>query len=321
MVKENNGRQLNEKGYEKFKQVSLLTKIFFGFGFIIFFGARCKAYYTQLPANLTTRRAPKDLNIPYLNQLFPGVALPSTFSSFEFPAISVCPLELNATLAVTECGLSSLATPNWFTGKRINGLIPCPSDGIISSQVAVNAFNNLVLECSTVYEGNKFTAGSTRDSIEMKFQLSNVPVGGIRSVLIITHANALDATKISFENSIVASSGTFVQLGIQKAWEIDAKGNGHLDYLVNAGSINAADADLIEMEVKYPILEILYVKEFNLFGSSTFVGELGGFLAVLFFIHRAIMYFTLVILCKKEKMSQVVGKNRMTRDEGFDRFS
>ncbi|KAJ3221215.1 hypothetical protein HK099_003692 [Clydaea vesicula] len=276
---------------------------------------------------LVTFTAPKNLPISYLEEMFPGDRVPATLTSFEFPVVTICALEKNASITTTSCVYSLTALKK-----------SCNAQGIIQRSMNAGIYGSS-LPCISFNEYPSFINVTTKDTtMEVSISVERISEGNPDGVLVIVHPqnpileNELNP-EVNFENSFVASSGTIVEVELQyeimrimssvlnfffrKVWHLPLQRPAEIEYFAKGSSINVQSGTSssttassnstvspptpLKLQFRYPTLEILYEKEFLPLTKNSWLGEVGGFAALLMFLHQAIMLFATFIMSRSDQ--------------------
>ncbi|KAJ3395511.1 hypothetical protein HDU92_005625 [Lobulomyces angularis] len=282
------GRKLNGKGQSEYEKVSSGFAAIFVMIVLFYSGFRATAYASQIPATFKTFTAPKNLPISYLEEMFPGDRVPATLTSFEFPVVTICALEKNASITTTSCVYSLTALKK-----------SCNAQGIIQRSMNAGIYGSS-LPCISFNEYPSFINVTTKDTtMEVSISVERISEGNPDGVLVIVHPqnpileNELNP-EVNFENSFVASSGTIVEVELQyeimrimssvlnfffrKVWHLPLQRPAEIEYFAKGSSINVQSGTSssttassnstvspptpLKLQFRYPTLEILYEKEF-----------------------------------------------------------
>lgn len=67
----------------------------------------------------------------------------------------------------------------------------------------------------------------------------------------------------------------------------------------------------IKIQLRYPIMEIIYKKEVMPLTRIGWMCEVGGFAMLLLFLHRGFMWIVLWVLTRQDRFSEAYFKNRL----------
>ncbi|KAJ3381166.1 hypothetical protein HDU92_005559 [Lobulomyces angularis] len=290
------GRILNERGKRERDRVSSVLCGFFVFFAIIYANYRSKVYYTQLPATFTTTVEPRLLfKSPFFSKFF--TTIPS--KDFEFPAITVCPLDNFASIKFETCNY-------------------CHDSGIVYHTENLGMFGK-GLQCISLNEepAPQIKVSNSSDSLDFTLSVHGGKEGGSAGVIVLVHPRQMTdsgmyLSTVSPTNTFSVNLNTVNLITILKEWKVKFNGSAEQDYQAKGNSLNIYKLNntalnsnnIVKFSAKFSDFTVLYEKEFN----------------TLNVIHRFVMFFTLLLLNKKNSYSENL-LAKANRDEGFDRFN
>ena len=289
MTKKFNSRRLNDKGTRVYNRTRTALTVLFTLITLMYAAFRSKDYAEQLPATFITKTKPSLLTIPFIKTAIPFIK-PAKLTSFEFPVVSLCVLDTSL-IKVSGCFYKTL-------GRETK----CELNGIYKRNMNVGTFGNL--ECVSIgeYPSALQTVASIQDSMKIKVDLEGN--GGISGILVVVHGQG-NATTLTpeFNSWFTASTGTLTEVEVVKVWKLPLKGEDVLEYETRASSMNVNNSTQVDLSFHYESMEITYMGEFLPLSKESWLGEIGGFGALMFFIRGFMMIWVLVYLARSEKYS------------------
>ncbi|KAJ3297422.1 hypothetical protein HDU79_003769 [Rhizoclosmatium sp. JEL0117] len=309
-------RIFNSRGQRIYDAISGLLGTFFFLLMLIYAGFRGHKVVTQLPATYRTTQTPNLIPIDYFDDLFPS-AVPS--ASFEFPVVTMCADDPAASVAVANCVKKTTATD-----------IKCDKAGMFAGNLQVEGDS---LSCVSVNQapGNLLIANDQDEYMYLQVNVTGTRANKNDGILTFlsdqNNATFGNQFNITFDNYFTAATYTTAEVAIRKVITIDLDGNYQINFeskvsylgLNTRRTWNSSAASPVNLEIRYPALQVVYEKAFLPLDMFNWLGEVGGVASLLFFIHSTVIYIVPLVLLRFDRYTDVRAK-RPNNYESFNNY-
>ncbi|KAJ3313499.1 hypothetical protein HDV04_001928 [Boothiomyces sp. JEL0838] len=311
-IKLHRSRMLTAKGQEIKEAIEYTLGSLFTLIVILYAAVRAHKVYTQLPATFSTTSVPKALPIELANQFFPNQLPPTTF---EFPAFTVC-VPAHTTIKVTTCGAKQYP---------IEAIKSCDLLGIYNRTMTIQG---QTVPCVTVHDlpGSQLVANSNQDSFVLELQVVAPPNVTTEAMVTAHHHLGPNVTPtLDFDNFFDVGASSMVEIMGRKVVEIDINEDIQYDYDLKSSTVVEPNQPntRIALEFWYPQLEITYTKTFLPFDKNNWLGEVGGYACLMYFLLRLILGITVAAFKRTDALSMVGTREyieNVEESQGFARL-
>ncbi|ORY43823.1 hypothetical protein BCR33DRAFT_717460 [Rhizoclosmatium globosum] len=293
-------RIFNSRGQRIYDAISGLLGTFFFLLMLIYAGFRGHKVVTQLPATYRTTQTPNLIPIDYFDDLFPS-AVPS--ASFEFPVVTMCADDPAASVAVANCIKKLLLRTLTVTKQELEG------DSLSCVSVNQAPGNLLIANDQDEYMYLQVNVTGTR---------ANKNDGILTFLSDQNNATFGNQFNITFDNYFTAATYTTAEVAIRKVITIDLDGNYQINFESKV-TWNSSAASPVNLEIRYPALQVVYEKAFLPLDMFNWLGEVGGVASLLFFIHSTVIYIVPLVLLRFDRYTDVRAK-RPNNYESFNNY-
>ncbi|KAJ3272379.1 hypothetical protein HDV01_005562 [Terramyces sp. JEL0728] len=311
-IKMHRSRMLTSKGLEIKEAIEYTLGSLFTLIVILYAAIRAHKVYTQMPATFSTTSLPNALPIDLVNQFFPNQLPPSTF---EFPAFTVC-VPPHSNISVSTCGARQYP---------VDAITACDTKGIYQRTILIQG---QTVPCITVHDlpGAQLVANTNQDSFVLVLQVIAPPNITTEAMVIAHHHSGPKVTpKPDFDSFFDVGVSSMVEILGRKVVEIDINEVLHYDYDLKSSTVVEPNQPntRIAIEFWYPQLEITYSKTFLPFDKNNWLGEVGGFACLMFFLLRLVMALTVAIFKRTDALSMTGTREyveNVEESQGFARL-
>jgi len=225
--------------------------------------------------------------------------------SIPYPAITICPLE-QVPITTIDCLYETNQNPvsSCLGGEYVRGY----------------TFEGKRYTCYTYNDPQNGTAPvsstSVNDEIEIQVFIEPSNVKEDFGALCIVHPQG-SPPELELESSFVANIGTetFVLLQKDVLQNVDGTTEDEFTATYSGGKLKSNATQTVysvELTFAYAEQTIFYNNQYYVYTRNNWIGEVGGFVCFLYFIHLAVTYVTITIvarLCFKASQARSYQEN------------
>jgi len=211
-------------------------------------------------------------------------------TSINFPAITVCPLEPGIPIIPIEC-ITEIAQVEQ---------IDCIST-VTAKQVTLEG---VLYDCVTFNEPQDsskiITATSTEYEIIIEAYINSSLVAEDLGAFIVLHEQGV-APEVEEDNTFVADVGKVMEVFLRKTNYYYYNGTEETDWTapqVSSGTAKNYTRDIIDMDLIFTKLGHYEDREYYIYDTHLWMGEVGGLACLLLFLHGAFVYIVMEIAAK-----------------------
>jgi len=225
--------------------------------------------------------------------------LPARQSNFKvlkpvnFPAVTACPLE-PYNVVPTDCIKETALSP-YPTGFCL--------DYVYQRAHVFEGFN---YTCHTFNDpnpsqGQPMQSNSIQDLLELRLFInaSLIPAGEPQGLFVMLHPQGEDP-QIELSTSFVAGLGDLTQVWIEKEQVTQINGTSFVMFQATAGNVpkqgSGFENNVLEILIAYTQQGYTQTNEFYAYSKDNWIGEVGGFAALMLFLHGTLVFLVMSIV-------------------------
>jgi len=208
-------------------------------------------------------------------------------SKINFPAITVCPLEPGVPIIPIECTTET---------KQVE-VSDCLST-VTTKQVTLEG---ILYDCVTFNEPQDsskiISATSTEDEIVIEAYINASLVVEDLGAFVIIHDQGVDP-EIEEDNTFVADVGKVMEIFLRKTTVYYYNGTKEDDWTapqISSGSLKNYNNSAIDIDLSFTRLGHYDNREYYIYDTHLWMGEVGGLACLLLFLHGAVVYIVMEI--------------------------